>query len=74
MKSTHTRIDASLLKAIAAYEASEYPHWVWKNNKEQVEMFLLPVLLPTSPMKVDFTVKYFLPEVEKEVSTYKYGD
>lgn len=74
MKSTYKRIDASLLKTIATSEGSENLHFVWKNNEEQIEMFLSPPLLPISGMEVDFTLLYFLPGVEKKISVYKYGD
>lgn len=74
MKSTYKKIDASLLKTIATSEGSEHLHFVWKNNEKQIEMFLSTPLLPISDMEVDFTLRYFLPEVEKKVLAYKYGD
>ncbi|MFC1592667.1 hypothetical protein ACFL4C_01485 [Candidatus Omnitrophota bacterium] len=74
MKSTYKKIDVSLLKAIATSEGSEDLDFVWKNNKEQIEMFLSSPLLPISDMEADFTLRYFLPEVENKVLAYQYGD
>jgi len=67
-KSAYKKIDTSLLKTIAA--DNEDLHFAWKNNEEQVEMFLSAPLLPMSDIEVDFTLRYFLPEVEKKVLIY----
>ena len=73
MKSRGNKIDASLLKTIVTGDGSESLHFIWKNNTEQIEMFLFAPLLPLNDMHVEFTLRYFLPRVEKEVSAYKYG-
>ncbi len=73
MKSADKKIDVALLKNIAAGEGDEDLHFIWKRNGEQITMFLSTPLLPMSDLEIEFTLRYFLPEIEKEVLTYKGG-
>lgn len=73
MKSTYKKFDAPLLKTIATGEGSEDLHFLWKKNEKQIEIFLSAPLLPISDIEVDFTLRYFLPEIQKEVSAYMRG-
>ena len=68
---TKDSIKLSTLKAVTRGE--EDLSFIWKNKKDQIELFLGAPLFATTDTEIELTLRYFSPETEQKVMAYQNG-